>query len=105
MRGLQGRRRVPAAIIRWGEKGVKSIKYVGPMPCDLRGSYTGHLYVYNARRPILGVDVRDLPGLVKDAGKENLQVRQDDGTYEPMKAPKAAKPKPAKEKDEVNDGN
>ena len=110
-RGLQGRRKARTEIIRWGEKGVKGIKYTGKMPRDFRGCYTKKFYVYNERRPLLGVDVRDLPDLAKAAGKENLQVRQNDGTYKPLEEPKEpapapkSKPKPAKKTNEVSDGN
>ena len=110
MRGLRGRRKAPAEIIRWGAKGVKGIKYIGEMPLDYRGCYTNSFYVYNERRQMLGIDVRDLPGLVEAVGKENLEVLQDDGTTlplepEPVPAPKP-KPKPAKKKlDEVSDAD
>jgi len=89
------------------------------MPYDHRGCYTGKFYVYNDRRPLLGVDVRDLPGLVDDAGAENLEERQGDGTYVSVAdilakaAPKAKypdpprpKPKPTEKKsEEVSDGD
>ena len=105
MRGRRGKRIAPERIIRWGAKGVKGVKYTGPMPRDFRGCYTKKFYVYNERRLMLGVDVRDLPGLAKDAGKENLQMLQDDGSYAPVEATKPkSKPRPAKEKGEVNDG-
>jgi len=86
------------------------------MPRDFRGCYTGMLYAYNERRPLLGVDVRDLPGLVDEEHggdvKENFEVRQPDGTFvaidgmtetEPpvkAKAVKAKEPKPAPEPEE-----
>jgi hypothetical protein len=107
--------------ITWGEKGVKGIKYLGEMPRDFRGCYTGMLYAYNERRPLLGVDVRDLPGLVDEEHggdvKENFEMRRPDGTFvaidgvtetaPPVKAkvakPRAKpkpKPKPAPEPEE-----
>jgi hypothetical protein len=83
-RGLQGRRRSPKELIRYGEKGVKGIRYTGEMPCDLRGSYTGMLYAFNERRPLLGIDVRDLPGMVEAVGAECLEVHQPDGSFKPV---------------------
>ncbi|NIV36413.1 MAG: hypothetical protein GWN58_45325 [Anaerolineae bacterium] len=107
MRGLRGRRKAPKEKVRYGEKGVKGIRYSGEMPCDVRGSYTGVLYAFNERRPLLGVDVRDLPGMAEVAGAENLEVRQDDGKFKPVaeilqvdapvKAKPKRKPKPAPE--------
>jgi len=43
---------------------------------------------------MLGIDTRDVPGLVKDAGRENLQVLQDDGTLAPIDDAKRAKSEP-----------
>jgi len=54
------------------------------MPCDVRGSYTGLLYAFNEHRPLLGIDVRDLPGMAEVAGVENLEVHQPDGSFKPL---------------------
>lgn len=74
--------------INWGEKGVKGIRYIGEMPRDFRGCYTGMLYAFNERRPLLGIDVRDLPGLAdKEYGGgdiENFEARQDDGSFKSL---------------------
>jgi hypothetical protein len=83
------------------------------MPLDYQGCYTHSFYVYNERRPMLGIDVRDLPGLVEIVGRENLEVLQDDGTMLPLAESKPApapapkpKAKPVKKQDdEVSDGD
>ena len=119
-RGLQGRRRSPKEKMIFGEQGVKGIRYSGEMPRDYRGKCTGMLYAFNERRPLLGIDARDVPGLVKELGSENLEERQPDGTLVPVamkqkrkgKAAEAPAPEPEKreepqEEDEAevtNDG-
>lgn len=103
-RGLRGRRRAPTEIIRWGERGIKDIIYTGELPQDFRGRYTSMLYAYNERRKTLGIDARDVPGLIEDAGRDNLLVLQDDGTFAPILKPKP-RPKDAEKPDEVSDGD
>ncbi|NIQ91284.1 MAG: hypothetical protein GWN93_20665 [Deltaproteobacteria bacterium] len=80
-RGLIGRRKAPKEKIIYGEKGVKGIRYSGEMPRDYRGTCTGLLYAFNERRPLLGIDARDVPGLVKEFGVDNLEERQPDGSF------------------------
>lgn len=58
--------------VRFGEKGRAGVEYVGDLPYEHRGECTGVNYVWNDRRPSVWVDKRDLPALVKAAGRENL---------------------------------
>ena len=58
--------------VRFGEKGRVGVEYVGDLPYEHRGGCTGVNYVWNERRPSVWVDKRDLPALVKAAGRENL---------------------------------
>ena len=96
MRGpFKRKRRAPKELIVWGECGVRHVAYKGEMPQDFVGHFTQARYAFNERRPALGVDVRDLPGLAQDGGRENFE-----GLPEPER-PKA-KPK-QEEQPEVTD--
>ena len=57
----------------FGEKGKTDVKFTGILPFEHRGVCTSTLYVWNERHHDRWVDKRDLPHLVKMAGRENLQ--------------------------------
>ena len=80
-------------VIRFGEKGRALVKYVGELPFEYRGSYTGTNYVWYPRKPKHWVDKRDLPGLAKAAGRDNLEGLPEE---KPKKSRKSAPP-PAQE--------
>ena len=69
-RGLRGKKRTnPAAFRKDLREGVT---FTGEMPYQHRGGVTDTLYVWNTRHPTRWVDRRDLPGLIKDAGVDDL---------------------------------
>jgi len=59
----------------FGEKGRTGVKFIGDLPFEHRGVCTSTLYVWNERHPDRWVDKRDLPHLVKTAGRENLKSK------------------------------
>ena len=67
-RGLK-RKQNPAAFRADLRVGVT---YTGEMPRQHRGQITDTLYVWNARHPTRWVDKRDLPGLTKEFGVDDL---------------------------------
>ena len=80
-----------------------SVLFTGKRPIEYRGAYTGLLYIWPASRPAtwgVWMDHRDVPGLIKKAGIENLAGKYIDELTEKMAAlekKKTAKRK-AKEK-------
>ena len=54
------------------QRGAESVTYCGELPYQHRGAITPALYVWNSKHPTRWVDRRDLPGLLKAAGAENL---------------------------------
>jgi len=70
-------RRKVAREVRWGEKGRTGIKLVDvPLPHQERGACTGHLYGWSKGIWPQWVDVREVPGLIKELGFDHL-----DGDY------------------------
>lgn len=58
---------------RFGEAGTRVVEYLGDRPFESRGAATGKLYVFTDRHPRHVVDARDLPGLAKAAGRDQLR--------------------------------
>ena len=82
----------PARRIIYGEKGLKWVKWLGE-PRDFRGCATGLLYAFPEQHRTKGVDLRDLPEMVKDGGRENWEDIQGKTLDEPEpEKPKAKKP-------------
>ena len=89
------RRRQRGRRIRFGEKGVVALCYLGDLPFETRGEYTGHLYAWNKNYPMRHVDKRDLPGLEKEVGKDDFEEYPRPAQPPPKPAPKSkSKPKP-----------
>jgi len=59
---------------QFGEKGTRVVVYEGELPFQHRGEATQELYVFTDRHPRLVVDLRDLPGLAKHAGRDELRA-------------------------------
>ena len=96
----------PAQRIVYGEKGLKWVKWSGE-PRDFRGCVTGRLYAFAEQHRTKGVDLRDLPEMVKDGGRENWEDIQGKTLDEPEpEKPKAKKPpaEPAPVLEEIADG-
>ena len=74
------RKSKPKTPPTFGEKGTLGVAYLGDLPYQHRGCYTGHLYVWNKRHPSLWIDKRDVPGLVKAIGRELLDGVPDKPT-------------------------
>ena len=87
------RRRQRGRRVRFGAKGIVALRYLGEMPFETRGEYTGHLYAWNKNYPMRHVDKRDLPGLEKEVGKENFEEYPKPAAKEPASKP-APKRKP-----------
>lgn len=90
---------MPANRVTFGEKGLKWVKWLGEIR-DFRGAVTGCLYAFPEHHRTKGVDLRDLPGLVKDGGRENwedIEGKKFD-VPEPEEKPT---PKPPPEKPKV----
>lgn len=69
-RGLKGQKRQNAAAFRKDLR--EGVTFTGELPRQHRGEITDTLYVWNARYKTRWVDRRDLPGLIKDVGVDNL---------------------------------
>lgn len=54
------------------QKAAESVTYCGELPYQHRGAITPTLYVWNKKHPARWVDRRDLPGLLKAAGADDL---------------------------------
>lgn len=76
----------------FGEKGRVGISYTGFLPYQFRGPVTNRLYVWRDAVPVW-VDKRDLPGLVKLAGRDKLEGEIDASK---LKTKRKAKPRPKK---------
>lgn len=63
---------------RFGEKGTRWVSYTDELPYQHRGNVTSTLYVWTSKHPRLLVDLRDLPTLVKDAGRQSLEGLQQE---------------------------
>ena len=85
----------PAQRIVYGEKGLKWVKWLGE-PRDFRGCMTGRLYAFAEQHRTKGVDLRDLPKMVKEGGRENWEDIEgkmlDEPAPELSEKPKAKKP-------------
>jgi len=75
-----------AQRVNFGEKGIKWVKWLGE-PRDFRGCVTGILYAFPPQYRTRGVDLRDLPRMVKDGGRENWEDIEGK-TLEPEPEPK-----------------
>ena len=75
-----------------GEKGRIGVAYTGVLPWQFRGPVTNRLYVWRDAIPVW-IDKRDLPGLVKMAGRDKLEGEIDASK---QKTKQKAKPKPKK---------
>ena len=58
--------------IKFGEKGTRLVFFQGEVPFQHVGVATGTSYTFTVRRPRHYIDLRDLPGLVKATGRDNL---------------------------------
>ena len=83
----------PAQKIIYGEKGLKWVKWLGE-PRDFRGCVTGLLYAFPEQHRAKGVDLRDLPEMVKDGGRENWEDIQGKKLDEPEPEKPSEKPAP-----------
>ena len=81
----------PGRKIIYGEKGLKWVKWLGE-PRDFRGCVTGLLYAFPEQHRAKGVDLRDLPEMVKDGGRENWE--DIEGKKLILKEPKPERPAP-----------
>ena len=81
-----------ARRIIYGEKGLKWVKWLGE-PRDFRGCATGLLYAFPEQHRTKGVDLRDLPEMVKDGGRENWEDIQGKTLDEPEPEKPPEKPK------------
>ena len=108
----------PARRIVYGEKGLKWVKWLGEVR-DFRGEVTGLLYAFPEQHRTKGVDLRDLPEMVKDGGRENWEDIEgkildepepekppEKPAAKPPEKPKAKEPpaEPASVLEEVADG-
>jgi hypothetical protein len=69
------RRKMTTPPPRFGEKGTRWVSYTDELPFEHRGTVTSTLYVWTSKHPRLSVDLRDLPGLVQEAGRQSLEAR------------------------------
>jgi len=49
------------------------VKYGGDLPKTFTGQFTRQKYTWTEERPVIRVDRRDMPGLRKEAGRDNLE--------------------------------
>ncbi len=82
---------------RFGEKGTRWVSYTDALPFEYRGTVTSTLYVWTSKHPRLSVDLRDLPGLVQEAGRQSLEA-------EGLSSEREVEPEPEEETKEVEDG-
>lgn len=82
---------MPQNRVVFGEKGLKWVKWLGEVR-DFRGAVTGCLYAFPEQHRTKGVDLRDLPEMVKDGGRENWE--DIEGKQLVLKEPKPEKPTP-----------
>jgi len=62
--------------MKFGEKGKVGVAYTGDLPYQFRGPVSDCLYVWRDATP-RWVDKRDLPSLVKEAGRDKLESGPD----------------------------
>ena len=61
---------------QFGQDGTKEVKWTGEIPSPVFGPFvSAKRYMFREGKNPRCVDVRDLPFLVKKAGRENLQGR------------------------------
>lgn len=58
----------------FGEKGTRLVAFTGELPHEHRGGVTQTLYVFTDKHPQLHIDLRDLPTLAKDVGRDQLRA-------------------------------
>jgi len=59
--------------VRFGEFGLRFVRWLCDEGRDFRGAVTGELYAFSPNHPVKPVDKRDLPELVKEGGRENFE--------------------------------
>jgi len=69
---VRSRTFTPKKPPRFNQKDTESVTFCGELPFQYRGKVTPTLYVWTDRRKTRPVDRRDLPGLIDDAGIDNL---------------------------------
>ena len=85
---------MPPNRVVFGAKGLKWVKWLGEVR-DFRGAVTGCLYAFPEQHRTKGVDLRDLPAMVKDGGRENWEDIQGKMLDEPEpEKPPEKKPAP-----------
>ena len=78
------------------------VTFIGEMPQQHRGQITDTLYVWNARHTSRWVDRRDLPGLIKELGVDNLDGEWI-ATFKEKKAERAKKKVAAVEEPQIEE--
>ena len=83
---------------QFGQDGTREVTWLGELPSPIFGPYVSpKKYLFREEKNPRCVDVRDLPFLVKEAGRENLRGRG---------LPRAEKPpEQPKQNEEVDNGN
>ena len=84
---------MPPNRVRFGEKGIKWVKWLGEVR-DFRGTVTGCLYAFPEQHRSKGVDLRDLPAMVKEGGRENWEDIEGKMLDEPEPEEPPEKPAP-----------
>ena len=82
---------MPQNRVVFGAKGLKWVKWLGEIR-DFRGEVTGVLYAFPEHHRTKGVDLRDLPAMVKDGGRENWEDIEGKKLDEPAPEKPATKP-------------
>ena len=91
------RHRTKSRPYQFGQDGTKEVKWLGDIPSPQFGPYVSpKRYLFREGKNPRCVDVRDLPHLVKEAGRDNLSGRG---------LPKKEKPKQVEKIQGVNNGN
>ena len=81
------RRRKPDKF-KFGDGGVIEVEYTGDLPSPVFGPFvTRKRYVFSEKKNPRLVDKRDLPHLVKAAGRENLKGKKLPKPKPPEKEP------------------
>lgn len=89
------RKKAARQKIKFGEKGLRQVEYLGDLPVATGPYITHKTYRFSAVRLVKKVDVRDLPGLARDLGRENLRAIDDEALFE--------EPEPEIEPEEVEE--
>lgn len=74
MRSPNWQRKIPDRQPQFGEVGTRLILLDGERPVQYIGEVTGTVYVFTDLHPRRFVDLRDLPGLVKQESREVLRA-------------------------------